>query len=276
MRSFAALSLLAAVASVTAFKFHAKVPFSKEGNPLSHQLPHLNIPLTGATNVDVGVDVPAVGTLGLGKRRLVKDYIPSNEELAALRREFEHVIPADVKRESSSVKLNGVVALFSYAKGFMGYIALQLTQYGTTPLTTDTSKVAFLKIPSATPSPHFNLGIYNASDPYLAVIQGYSGSNWGTGNPGYGSMTVVQDSSYPASNLYNPTYLPSESNIWTIDDTTGQLTATWFNDNGTPVPCQIYYDVTYGDFGFSGDLAAYVKLYLDNTIQVYPYFVGLW
>jgi len=270
MRTFAVLSFLAV--AVSAFKFHGKVPFSKDGNPLSHQLPHLNIPLTGA-NINIGVDSGV--SVGVGKRRLTEDYIPSAGEIENLRREFDDVIP-DVKRDSSSVKLNGVVAIFSNQKGFMGYIALNLTKYATTPITTDTTKVAFLKVPSASPAPHFNLGIYNASEPYLAVIQGYSGSNWGKGNPGYGSMTVVQDSTYPASNTNNPTYLPSESRIWSIDTTTGQLTATWFNDNGTPVPCTIYYDVTYGDFGFSGDMAAYVKLYLDTTIQVFPYFVGLW
>jgi hypothetical protein len=174
----------------------------------------------------------------------------------------------------------------------MGYIALKLTQYslisslspanvslakyGTTPLTNDTSKVAFLKVPNTRPKPHFDLGIYNTSDPYLAVIQGYSGSNWGKNNPGYGSMSVVQHSTYPASNTDNPTYLPSESNIWTVNYETSELTATWFNDNGKKVPCQIYYDVTYGDFGFSGDMQAYADLYLDTLIQTYLYFVPLW
>lgn len=89
-------------------------------------------------------------------------------------------------------------------------------------------------------------------------------------------MTVVQHSTYPASNTNNPTNLPSESNIWSVDYTSGLLTATWFNDNGKKVPCTIYYDVTYSDFGFTGDLKEYVKLYLDNTIAVNLYFVGMW
>jgi hypothetical protein len=88
-------------------------------------------------------------------------------------------------------------------------------------------------------------------------------------------MTVVQHSTFPASNTNNPTFLPSESIIWTINHFTNELTADWFNDNGTPVPCTIYYDVTYGDFGFTGDLPAYVGLYLDNTIPVNLYFVGV-
>jgi len=243
-----------------ALKLHGKLPVTNNNIPLSHQLPNLNKPLV---------------QVGLEKRRLVEEYVPSEEEMYKIRRDFDDVIPSHVKRDSA-VKLNGVVAVFSQQKGFMGYIALQLTKYATTPLTTDSSKVAFLKVPNATPKPHFDLGIYNASAPNLAVIQGYSGSNWGKGNPGYGSMTVVQHSTYPASNTNNPTFLPSESNIWSVNLQTGQLTATWFNDNGTPVPCTIYYDVTYGDFGFTGDLPAYVKLYLDNTIPTTLYFVGLW
>src|ERR1700749_410336 len=94
---------------------------------------------------------------------------------------------------SSSInhRLNGVVAVFSQTQGtFMGYLARNLSkphtpfpttrrlisylaQYGTTPLTMDTTKVAFVKVPSAPPLPHFDLAIYNASYPYLAVIEGY-------------------------------------------------------------------------------------------------------
>jgi len=264
------VTLLSVAATALAFKFHHAVPKNKQGVPLSHQLPELNIALTspGGTNVDIGVK--------MGKRRMLDEYVPSAEELDLLARQFEDDIPLHAKRAPAAVKLNGVVAVFSAEKGFMGYIRLALSQYATTGLTTDTSKVAFVSMPNATPSPHFDLGIANASAPFLAVIQGYSGSNWGKGNPGYGSMTVVQHSTYPASKINNPTHLPSESNIWTIDMSTSQLTATWFNDNGTPVPCTIYYDVTYSDFGFSGDLAAYVKLYLDSTLAVTLYFVPVY
>jgi len=270
MRAFAIFSTL--LSSALAIKFGSNhLPFSSKGTPLSHQSPALNKQLV-ATVTNVAASLPKVN---LGKRRLVEEYVPTEDELYTIRREFDDVIPSHVKRDSS-VKLNGVVAVFSVERGFMGYIALKLTQYATQPLTTDTSKVAFVSVPNATPKNHFDLGIYNASAPYLAVIQGYSGSNWGKGNPGYGSMTVVQHSTYPASNTNNPTFLPSESNIWSVNLQTGQLTATWFNDNGTPVPATIYYDVTYSDFGFTGDLPAYVKLYLDSTIPVALYFVGLW
>jgi len=270
MRAFTVFSALLALAC--AKKFH-HVPHNDKGAIVSHQIPSLNV---GILASGVSGIVNGVVDTGLGKRRLSEEYVPTAEELDLLRRDFDDVIPSHVKRDTSAVKLNGVVAIFSQQQGFMGYIRLKLSQYATTGLTTDTSQVAFLKVPNATPAPHFDLGIYNATEPFLAVIQGYSGSNWGKGNSGYGSMTVVSHSTYPASNINNPTHLPSESNIWTVDYTTGQLTATWFNDNGKQVPCTIYYDITYSDFGFTGDLPAYVKLYLDNTVAVSLYFVGLW
>jgi len=206
----------------------------------------------------------------------MEEYVPTQEELDLLARDFEGEIPVHAKRAPAPAKLNGVVAIFSAEKGFMGYIRLALSQYATTGLTTDTSQVAFVRMPSAVPKPPFDLGIYNASAPYLAVIQGYSGSNWGHGNPGYGSMTVVQHSTFPASNTNNPTFLPSESKIWSVNMQTSQLGATWYNDDGKAVQCTIYYDVTYSDFGFTGDLAEYVKLYLDSTIPVALYFIPLW
>lgn len=112
------------------------------------------------------------------------------------------------------------------------------------------------------------------SAPYLAVIEGYSGSNWEEGSAGYGSMTVVQNSTSPASDKRNPTNLPSESNIWSLDTGSKALTATWFNDDGTPVPSVIFYDNTYGDLNFGGDVDAFAAYYGDQTTVVTLYFVG--
>jgi hypothetical protein len=70
-----------------AFKFLGELPRSKTGTPLSHQLPQLNIKLTGAV-VSVGSGIT------LGKRRLVEEYIPSAEELENLKGDFEDVIPS--------------------------------------------------------------------------------------------------------------------------------------------------------------------------------------
>jgi len=274
MRFIALLSTFACTA--LAFKFKAAVPRDSKGKLVSHALPVDNLPLIGKTKADIGVSVGVKTGVKFGKRRLIQEYVPTAEELDNLARDFEDHIPAHAKRDPSPVKMNGVVAVFSAEQGFMGYIRLSLSQYATTGLTTDLNQVAYVRMPNAAPQPHFDLGIYNASAPYLAVIQGYSGSNWGAGNPGYGSMTVVQHSTYPASNTNNPTFLPSESNIWTVNMQTSQLTATWFNDNGTPVPCTIYYDIRYSDFGFTGDLAQYVKLYLDSTVAVALYFIPVW
>lgn len=145
--------------------------------------------------------------------------------------------------------------------------------------TQDTSKVAFVTAPSATPPKYFDLAIINSTAPYIGPIAGYDGSNaWGPGQVGWGSVTVVQKSTFPASNTNNPTYLPSESSVWSVDLVTGQLTGTWFTDNGKAVPCTIYADVNFfSDLGFTGDLNAFVKKYSQTVIgPLSLYFVPLW
>jgi len=281
MRVIAVLSTFAV--SAIAFKFKAAVPHDSKGKPVSHGFPKDNLKLTvGPVTVDVNLGTGSKSGK-VGKQRLANDYYePSTDELAAIAHQFDGYLPAHAKtsKASSAALLNGVVAIFNIEQNAtgdrnMGWIRLALSQYATTGLTTDQSQVAFVSLPNSNPKPHFDLGIANASDPFLAVIQGFSGSNWGPGNPGYGSMTVVQHSTYPASNIHNPTNLPSESVIWTID-TSSQLTATWFNDNGTPVPATIYFDNRYGDFGFTGDLQQYVNLYLDQVTRVSLYFIPLY
>jgi hypothetical protein len=81
------ITLLSVAATALAFKFHHAVPKNKQGVPLSHQLPELNIALTspGGTNVDIGVK--------MGKRRMLDEYVPSAEELDLLARQFEDDIP---------------------------------------------------------------------------------------------------------------------------------------------------------------------------------------
>jgi len=274
---FTGIALLTYACTALAFKFKAAVPHDSNGRPVSHASPEANLALVGKTKADVDAFVSGSVQGRRSMRRLVKrtEYTPTAAELANITNMFNGHLPPH--NPTSGTKKNGAVAIFSVEQGFMGFIRLSLSQYATTGLTPTITDVAYVTLPKASPSPHFDLGIANASDPFLAVIQGYSGSNWGVGNPGYGSMTVVQHSTYPASNTNNPTFLPSESNIWSLVKNTGsQLTATWFNDNGTPVPCTIYFDITYGDFGFTGDVAQYVKLYLDNVVAVSLYFIPLW
>jgi len=282
------LALLTLSSTTLGFKYKAALPTDSKGHVVSHALPLDNLPLVGKTAADIGISVGVLRKTGDGatrgaparRRRLEKrtEYTPTAAELANITNMFNGHLPPH--NPTSGTKKNGAVAIFSVEQGFMGFIRLSLSQYATTGLTPTITDVAYVTLPKASPSPHFDLGIANASDPFLAVIQGYSGSNWGVGNPGYGSMTVVQHSTYPASNTNNPTFLPSESNIWSLTTASGsggkRLTATWFNDNGTPVPCTIYFDITYGDFGFTGDLAQYVKLYLDNVVAVSLYFIPLW
>jgi len=221
----------------------------------------------------------------------LKEYKPSATELKDLRNKIlkakgikkpantttatgAHGLTANTA--SASNPLQGVVAAFIQPYGFVGYVALQLTSFfHTSPLTSDLNSAALVTLPSANPSPNFELAIANASAPFLGDIEGYSGSNWGPGNAGYGSMTVVQSSSWPATNRNNPTGLPSESGFWTMDASNGQLTAVWFNDDGTKVDCTIFADATYGDLNFAGDLAAFLNIYPDNVYVTTLYFVPL-
>lgn len=141
--------------------------------------------------------------------------------------------------------------------------------------TSDANKVLYVTLPSATPSKYFDLAAINTTAPFVGPIAAYSGSNWGKGSPGFGSVTIVQKSTYPATNTNNPCYLPSESTVWSIDSNQ-QLTGTWFNDNGKAVPSTIYIDVNYNDLGFTGDLAAFSKYYNQYTVALKAYFVPLW
>ncbi|KAF8577499.1 hypothetical protein K439DRAFT_551661 [Ramaria rubella] len=159
----------------------------------------------------------------------------------------------------------------------MGYVGTSFTTFSTLPTTQDVTLVLFVTLPSVDPPGIFDMRAIGMPAPYLGVIDGYSGPLWGPGLAGYGSMTVVQESTFPASNVQNPTGLPSQSNIWTMDSTTGQLTSTWFNDDGTPVPCTMFYDLTYGDLNFGGDLSAFKATYWqDQDVQVWLYYIGLW
>ena len=83
-------------------------------------------------------------------------------------------------------------------------------------------------------------------------------------------MTVVSHSTYPATTVNNPTGFPGESEVWNIDfnSGTGQLSLTWFNDDGTPVNATSFLDATYGDLNFAGDLTAFLKVYPDNQCYV--------
>jgi hypothetical protein len=92
-------------------------------------------------------------------------------------------------------------------------------------------------------------------------------------------MTVVSHSTYPATNLNNPSGFPSESNVWSIvldpSTGTGELSVTWFNDDGTPVSTTPFLDATYGDLNFGGDIKQYLKVYPDDVRVCSFYFAPL-
>jgi len=208
-----------------------------------------------------------VDSKNLEKRGRLTEYRPSKKEMSDLRTEV-----AKQMNSTTSNPLEGVVAVFINT-GFMGYAALKLTStFSTVPITSDLAKAARVTLPSAAPGPDFELAIANASEPFLGTDYGYQGSEWGPGLPGYGSMTVVQHSTYPATNRNNPTGYPSESRVWNIvldpSSGTGQLSLTWFNDDGTPVNTTSFWDATYGDLNFAGDLTQFLKVYPDNNCYI--------
>ena len=90
MRVIALLSTF--VATTLAFKFKAAVPQDANGRPLSHQLPELNLKLTGA-GASVDDDI-GTNTGKPSKRGLANDYYqPSAAELASIARQFDGLIP---------------------------------------------------------------------------------------------------------------------------------------------------------------------------------------
>jgi len=225
-------------------------------------------PSTRNSRISPNVDHLSFAIAG---RSSVESYTPSQDELRALGAKV-----ATQTNGTTSNPLSGVIAAFVQPYGFVGYVALQLTsRFHTTPLTTNFKEAAIVTLPAKNPGSNFELKIANASAPFLGDIYGYSGSNFGSGKPGYGSMTVVQHSTYPATNKNNPTGFPSESNIWNLNTSTGELTAVWFDDDGTEVSCTIFYDATYGDMNFTGDLPAYLKIYPDNCYVTTLYFAPL-
>jgi len=248
MRILSFLSIIITISStISATSRHDAALAKARAGSASHSkrgIPGRN----SATNVKPG---------SMAQTSSTKAYHPSKQEFNALKAKV-----AKQKNSTTSNPLVGVVAAFTNPSGFVGYAALELTsQFHTTPLTGDLSKAAVVTLPSANPSANFELSVANAAQPFLGEIYGFQGSDFGPGKPGYGTMTVVQHSTWPATNTNNPNGDPSESGIWNINLSTNELTAVWFDDDGTEVDTTIFLDATFGDLNFGGDLTAYASVY---------------
>ncbi|PPR07740.1 hypothetical protein CVT24_003738 [Panaeolus cyanescens] len=114
-----------------------------------------------------------------------------------------------------------------------------------------------------------------ASFPILGLVQGRDNidTNVGTGSYHYlylsgvaqpgttaGSVSSVVDNTY--SDVSGNTRAV-QTDVWTVDFTTGVISAVWINDDGTAVPLQFF--VQNGAIYATADIAAFVAEYASVT-----------
>ncbi|KZT35040.1 hypothetical protein SISSUDRAFT_1051983 [Sistotremastrum suecicum HHB10207 ss-3] len=143
---------------------------------------------------------------------------------------------------------------------------------------------------------NFGNDILDEGDPVLpgpplgAVWQPFTGDksvgpfSLGSGSSNFAFLGPVPESTGPAAlfgtpnpsepislmDPFDPPFAP-ESDIWSINPVTLEVTATWTNPDGTRLPATIFWDdtVDYGNVGITGDLNAVVsasKAALANSI----------
>ncbi|KAH8920827.1 hypothetical protein BT69DRAFT_1336096 [Atractiella rhizophila] len=151
--------------------------------------------------------------------------------------------------------------------GTLGYVSQDFTDYATFTITSNANAAATFTRPSGEKT-GFNLAVDGFDWPFIGSTSGFSGSNWGPGSSGYGLLTATANAPAPATVTDNPTGQPAESAIWNIDCTTGELTVTWTNDDGSEVPATIFHNLSFGDLDVTGDLETFVNVYGDVTDTV--------
>jgi len=162
--------------------------------------------------------------------------------------------------------------------GPIGFIRHDLTQFGTFTFTTDASQAeVFSKSKTPSPTKGFEITSLSQDLPFFGAGQGFSA--WPLNNPKpapvYASFAPVSHSVAPPTDSANPTGQPSESNLWSMDASTGELTAQWGLNSGKYVDMKIFYDVTYGDLNMAQDFDAYTTYFGDIIEAVSFFFVPL-
>jgi len=182
------------------------------------------------------------------------------------------------------VALNGVAGTIqvkrAYDRGSVGFVRNVYDSQASFTITTHAPSAMRVSLPSYSP---FNTPIdikFGGQDPkhvLFGAVGGSSGYHLASGHLGYTylSGTGHTDAGSPPSSTagtsmqavgYNA---PSESQIWTLDCTTLQLTAMWTNtDNTQPATTTIFYDPAVDYLGLTGDLAVFQSVFSEHAFPV--------
>ncbi|KAJ6540322.1 hypothetical protein B0H19DRAFT_1239669, partial [Mycena capillaripes] len=209
-------------------------------------------------------------------------------------RRASHVVPGHVfKPRASAVPCTPLTSLtlsktgsikLIYANktvaGFIGDTFDAQNSHTVTPVKTSSQK---FKMPSLSPfDSAFNIFATNGPDeahPYLGAVGAAAG--YDLSKKGYAYLAGVNtspSSSPPDSTCgtsmnhfgYNG---PSESQIWSMDCKTLEITATWTNADYSQTPATIFYSSQYDFLGLTGGLAKFNSVNQDNAAAVTMIFV---
>ncbi|KZS95741.1 hypothetical protein SISNIDRAFT_451357 [Sistotremastrum niveocremeum HHB9708] len=175
--------------------------------------------------------------------------------------------PFELVPRTLTLPATGTISVTFRSGSLIGYVASTLTSDHTFALTLSSSSAAHVTVSSTTGF----IDLVVASEPYgyVGAALGFQGSDFVSGSPSYAFMTPVPQSSSPATG--NAIGSQGESQIWNIDSTTLELTASWRSGTSSS-PLITFYDESYGDLDFTADLTAFTDEYSDRVIQVRLWF----
>ncbi|EIN08581.1 hypothetical protein PUNSTDRAFT_134954 [Punctularia strigosozonata HHB-11173 SS5] len=200
--------------------------------------------------------------------------------LLALALSFGHAAAVDAgelptKRQASpSTYFTAIRALnLDLNNALLGYVGAVLNQYGQYGITWEAIDALHVTLPSNATSVPFDIAMTGAF-PTLggAVGQSSASNDLNTGSYNYaylagigavpaGSAVVDQRSSINATEGLLSSI---ESALWTVDASTGNLTAHWVNSNGATPVTQIVYYRRDNVLCFTGDPATFGSVFGDS------------
>ncbi|KZT35037.1 hypothetical protein SISSUDRAFT_1064817 [Sistotremastrum suecicum HHB10207 ss-3] len=165
------------------------------------------------------------------------------------------------RTSSASIDPHGVILVRKEStKEVLGYVSNVLNVFDCFGITTDLSKAATFDLDSTTD--FFSIAVEKQSAPVIGAAQGPSGDvplALGPGSGNFAALCPVQKTTGVAHDELNSLQSPSESDIWSINPSTLEVTAHWTNPDGTRTLATIFFDTTFQDLEITGDLDQTVK-----------------
>ncbi|KAF7375151.1 hypothetical protein MSAN_00401600 [Mycena sanguinolenta] len=158
------------------------------------------------------------------------------------------------------IKADGTIA---------GYISSEFDSQHAYTLTTSKSSALQVNLPSTSPfGASFNILAVNGQDnrhPYLGAVGGGNGYRFGQGQRGSAFLTGTgaspansPPSSRGGTSMQSTGYnAPGESQIWSMDCKTREISAQWTNADSTQPETTIFYDTVDKYLGLTSDLEAF-------------------